>query len=83
MKKQILLLASVVVSALAMAQSKPGFGVRVGVSSATLSGDAVNSLNNILDFTKGAITTSNHTGFFAGGYATVPLANNLSLEPAV
>lgn len=83
MKKQILLLASVVVSALAMAQSKPGFGVRIGVSSATLSGDAVNSLNNILDFTKGAITTSSHTGFFAGGYATVPLANNLSLEPAV
>ncbi len=83
MKKQILLVAALVASIFVMAQPKPGFGLRAGVSSASMSGDAVNSLNNLLDFTKGAITTGNHTGFFAGGYASVPLTGNLSLEPAV
>jgi len=83
MKKRILLLASVFVSMLAMAQTKPVFGVRGGLSSATIQGDAVNSLNNLLDFTNGAITTGGHTGFFAGGYAAIPLSNTISVEPAV
>jgi hypothetical protein len=83
MKKQILLLASIVISTLAMAQTKPGFGVRAGFSSASISGDAVNSLNNILDFTNGAVTTGNHKGFFAGGYANIPLTDKLSVEPAL
>ena len=36
MKKQILLLASVIISTLAMAQDKPHFGVRGGFSSASM-----------------------------------------------
>jgi len=83
MKKKILLFASVIVSAMAMAQTTPAFGVRAGFSSAAMQGDAVNSLNNLLDFANGAITTGKHSGFFGGGYATVPLTQNLSLEPAV
>lgn len=83
MKKKILLFTSIVVSTLAMAQTKPSFGIRGGLSSATIQGDAVNSLNNLLDFTKGAITTSRHTGFFGGGYVNLPLSTNLSVEPAI
>lgn len=83
MKKQILLLASVIVSTLAMAQTKPAFGIRAGLSSSSLKGDAVNSLNNLLDFTNGAITSGSHTGLFAGVYTTIPLAEKLSVEPAV
>ena len=83
MKKQILLLISITISTLAMAQLKPSFGFRGGVSSANMRGDAVNSLGNILDFSNGMITTGNRTGFFAGGYASIPFSNVLSLEPAL
>jgi len=83
MKKQILLFTSIFITMLAMAQSKPSFGIRAGLSSSSMQGDAVNSLENILDFTNGAITTGGRKGFFAGGYVTIPLAGKISLEPAV
>ncbi|MBA4140133.1 MAG: PorT family protein [Segetibacter sp.] len=83
MKKQILLLIAITISTLTMAQLKPAFGVRGGVSSANMRGDAVNSLGNILDFTNGMITTGNRTGFFAGGYAAIPLGDVMSVEPAL
>ncbi len=83
MKKQILLFISITISTLTIAQLKPSFGVRGGVTSANMRGDAVNSLGNILDFTNGMITTGSHTGFFAGGYATIPFSDVLSLEPAL
>jgi len=66
-----------------MAQTRPVFGVRAGVSSASMQGDAVNSLKDLLDFTNGAITTGSHTGYFAGAYANIPLTEKLSVEPAV
>ncbi len=53
------------------------------VTSASMRGDAVNSLGNILDFTNGMITTGSRTGFFAGAYATVPLSDVISVEPAL
>lgn len=83
MKKKFLLAASILVSTLAMAQTRPVFGVRAGVSSASMQGDAVNSLKDLLDFTNGAITTGSHTGYFAGAYANIPLTEKLSVEPAV
>jgi hypothetical protein len=83
MKKQILLLASIVFTTLVMAQTKPTFGVRAGLSSATLQGDANNSLKNMLSFANGNITTTNHTGFFAGAYATVPVSDIISFEPGL
>jgi hypothetical protein len=83
MKKQILLLTSIIISTQIIAQTAPSFGIRGGLSSATMQGEAVNSLKNLLDYTNGRVTTSGHTGYFAGGYATIPLGNNFSLEPAV
>lgn len=83
MKKQILLIAFIAISTLAMAQIKPSFGVRAGLSSSSMRGDAVNSLKNMVDYTNGMITTSSHTGFFAGGYATIPFTDIISLEPAL
>lgn len=82
MKKQILLLASVFISTLVMSQTQTSFGVRAGATSSGIRGDAVNNLQNLLNFTKGMITTSNRTGFFAGGYATIPVTNNISIEPS-
>lgn len=70
-------------SAIAFAQTNPSFGIRAGVSSASMKGDAANSLNDLLDFTNGRITTGNHTGFFGGGYVNIPVTGQFSLEPAL
>jgi hypothetical protein len=83
MKKQILLIASIAISTIAIAQVKPSFGIRAGLSSAGMQGDAVNSLKNTLDFANDMVTTSYRTGFFAGTYATIPFSNMISLEPAL
>jgi len=83
MKKQILLLISVVISSLTIAQVQPSFGVRAGVTSSGMRGDAVNSLNDVLDFADRMISTRNRTGFFAGGYAAIPVGEGFSVEPGV
>lgn len=83
MKKQILLIAFIAISTLTIAQVKPSFGIRAGLSSAGMQGDAVNNLKNMLDFSKGMITTGYRTGFFAGAYTAISFSNILSLEPAL
>jgi hypothetical protein len=83
MKKQVLLILSIVISTLSFSQSNISFGGRVGLSSSGMRGNAVNNLNNLLDFGNGMIKTGNVTGFFAGTYATIPLDNVISLEPAL
>lgn len=83
MKKQILLTAFVAVSVLATAQIKPSFGIRAGLSSSGMRGGAVNSLKDIAGFSNGMIATSRLTGFFAGGYATIPFTSVIFVEPAL
>jgi hypothetical protein len=48
-----------------------------------MSGDAVNSLQNLLDYKNGAITTSNHTGLFAGAHVSIPVSDIVSIEPGL
>lgn len=83
MKKQLLLSTAIFISTFAMAQVKPSFGIRGGLSSAVIRGDAASNLNKLLDFTDGMFTTGNRTGFFAGTYAAIPLGANVTLEPAL
>ena len=83
MKKQILLFASVLMAGFAMAQKSPSFGIRAGVTSAGMRGDAVNSLESLIDFTEGRITTANKTGFFGGGYVSIPVSESVSIEPGI
>jgi hypothetical protein len=83
MRKKILLICSLAFSIISFSQTSPSFGIRGGVSSASMKGDAASSLNDLLDFTNGRITTSNHTGFFGGGYVSIPVTAQLSVEPAV
>jgi len=83
MKKQFLLIASLVASAAVFAQSQPSFGIRAGIISSSMKGDAVNSLQSLMDYTNGAITTSNHTGFFAGANASIPVSDLVSFEPGL
>jgi len=83
MKKQILLLTLLIASIVTNAQLKPSFGVRAGVLSSSMKGDAFKSLNGILDFTNGIVTTKDHTGYFAGINANIPFTDVLSLEPGL
>lgn len=83
MKNTILLIAAIAVSTFSFAQEKPSFGIRAGYVSAGMRGDAVNNFKNLLDFTDGMITTSNHSGFFAGGYASIPVGDIISIEPGL
>ena len=85
MKKSYLLLASFIISVAAMAQEEPSvkFGIRAGASVANLRGQAVSSLQNLLDFSSGAITTSSKTGYFVGGYINLAVSEHFSIEPAL
>ncbi len=72
-----------VISFSSFAQVKPTFGIRGGISAANLQGSAVNNLQNLLGFTNGVITPTGRTGFFGGGYASIPVSDQFSIEPAV
>lgn len=46
-------------------------------------GQAVNNLQQLLNFTNNIITTKPVTGFYGGGYTNIPVGSNLSLEPGL
>jgi len=83
MKKQLLSAAFVMLATFGFAQVQPSFGIRAGIASSSIKGDAPNSLNNLLDFTNGAVTASGHTGLFAGGYVSIPVGSVMSVEPSL
>lgn len=83
MKKHFLLFTSLFMAAFSFAQTQPSFGIRGGFSSATIKGETMNSLNNLLDFTNGMITTTSHPGFYGGAYVSLPLSEQLTFEPAL
>ena len=83
MKKYFLLFASVAVSTLVIAQNKPSFGIKAGISYAGLQGDAVNSLQNLMDFSSGAVTTGSRPGIFGGGFVNIPVSETISIEPGI
>lgn len=83
MKKQILLLAITTLSIGAYAQTTPTIGVEAGLSSSGMRGDAVNNLNDLLDFADGMISTRNRTGFYAGINTSIPLGGGISVQPGI
>ncbi len=83
MKNKILLILALLISTFSFAQVKPSFGVRAGLSSTGMRGDAVSSLKGLLDYADGMITTNDRSGFFAGVNASVPLGTIMSVEPGL
>ena len=83
MKTKTLLIISLFISTISFAQIQPSFGVKAGILSSGIRGDAVDNFNNLLDFSKGSIVTKDYTGFFAGGYVSIPFGENFSVEPGV
>jgi hypothetical protein len=82
MKQKILLLAMTTLSLAAFAQT-PVIGVEAGLSSSGMRGDAVNNLQDLLDFTDGMVKTQNRTGFYAGINTSIPLGSGISVEPGI
>lgn len=83
MKKQILLLFVSVSALYASAQVTPQISVKAGLTSSGIRGEAMNNLNNLLDFTDGRVTTQNRTGFFAGVSVGIPLNEQITVEPGI
>ena len=83
MKTKILLIIALFFSSVAFSQDVPTFGVRAGIISSGIRGDAPGNLNQLLDKTNGYLQTSNRTGFFAGVNSSIPITENFSIEPGL
>lgn len=83
MKKGILLIAASVITISSFSQDKVSFGIKGGFSSARMQGEAMNSLGNLVDLTGGYVTTNSRSGFFAGGNVSLPVSENISIEPGL
>lgn len=83
MKKRSLLFASLAFSLFAVAQQKHSFGIRGSYVSSKITGDANSSLQSLVDYTGGAVTTTNHKGFSGGVYASLPISQNVAVEPGL
>ena len=59
------------------------YGVQAGATIANWKGDALQSLNNVVDLSNGFITTNSKTGFTVGGYLNIPLSDKISFEPGL
>ncbi|MBL0144848.1 MAG: PorT family protein [Chitinophagaceae bacterium] len=81
--KYKLTLAALSVIIITSAKAQVSYGVQAGVNIANWKGDALKSLNNIVDLSNGFITTKSKTGFNIGGYANIPIAQNFSFEPGL
>lgn len=75
------ILALVIFSTHSFSQIKTGFSA--GVTHSRWSGDAMGSLNNLLDFSNGYITTEPVNGLYAGGFVEIPLAERISVQPGL
>lgn len=83
MKSNFLLYIFILFSSAAFAQQDISFGIRGGLASYNMRGDAVNNLGSVLDLANGMLTTKSRTGFFGGAYVNIPLSEDLSIEPAL
>lgn len=83
MKKHLFFLSSLAFSVAAMAQSNVSFGVRAGINNSNLRGNAVQSFQNILDYAGGAVSTNSKTGFYGGGFVSIPVSEQFSIEPGL
>ncbi len=83
MKKHLFCASLLLLSFAAMAQSKISYGIRAGVINAGINGEAVKSFQDLLRNVDGTIAAKNKTGFYGGGFVSIPLSENLSIEPGV
>jgi hypothetical protein len=83
MKKIYALAAVILVFAATNVNAQLNYGVNAGVTRSSLKGEAMGSLNELVDFTNGMVTTQPRTGIFAGAFVEMPLGGVVSIQPAV
>lgn len=83
MKTTFLLFFSMLLSGLAFSQNVTTLGVRGGILSSGIRGDASDNLSQLLDKTNGFVQTSDRLGFFAGVNADIPVSENFHIEPGL
>ncbi len=81
--KKIFTLMAIALFVLTNVQAQTKFGIHAGVNQSSWKGEAMNSLNDLVDLSNGYVTTSGKTGFYAGGFAEIPLSSSISLQPGV
>ncbi|RYF93517.1 MAG: PorT family protein, partial [Chitinophagaceae bacterium] len=59
------------------------YGIGAGINHSSWKGDAVGSLENLVDLTNGMITPQARNSFYIGGFAEMPLGEKISLQPGV
>lgn len=83
MTKHLLLIAAITISVLGFSQQKTSFGIKAGISHSNLKGEAMSNLADLVEFSDGMIKQVSRTGFFAGGYASIPVGESISIEPGL
>lgn len=59
------------------------YGVQAGETIANWKGDALQSLNDVVDLSNGFVTTKSKTGISIGGYVNIPVTDKISFEPGL
>ncbi|WP_051359738.1 porin family protein [Adhaeribacter aquaticus] len=85
MKKIIFTLSLVLLSLFAFQASAQNvrFGIKGGYNAATWEGDAMKSLDNVIQLADGNVTTEVRSGFHGGMYIDLPIGTNFYIEPGV
>jgi len=59
------------------------YGINAGLNHSTWKGDAVGSIENLVELSNGFITQQARNGIYAGGFLEMPLGGKISLQPGV
>jgi opacity protein-like surface antigen len=81
--KHKITLAAITMILIGSANAQITYGIQAGASIANWKGDALQSLNKVVDLTSGFINTKSKTGITAGVYANIPIAAQFSFEPGL
>ena len=83
MRKIYLLAAIILITGVAKVNAQLKYGVNAGLNHSTLKGEAMGSLEKIVDLSNGYITPQARNGFYAGGFVEMPLGGKISIQPGV
>ncbi len=82
MKKKITL-AVISILMLASTKAQVTYGIRSGANFSKWQGDDIQIVQDIVEKTDEYLTTKGATSLHLGGYANIPLATGISLEPGI
>lgn len=82
MKKNLLLILIIAATAY-QTSSAQKIEMKAGAAFSNWRGDALSSLNSLVDLTGGMVDRKMYTGFYAGASIDIPMASNISIQPGL